>query len=439
MELFVRISQFLLSLSILIVLHEFGHFIAARVFHTRVEKFYLFFNPWFSLFKFKKGETEYGIGWLPLGGYVKISGMIDESMDKEAMKQPEQPWEFRAKPTWQRLIIMLGGVIVNFLLALLIYAFVLFMWGEDYLPNQNAKYGIWADSTAQSIGLKSGDKILSVDNHPIEKFHEIIPYIVLNRAKSIQIERDSEKLNLQVPESLIATLIKKPSFFDVRTPFVVDDFSPDSPAKKAGLMKNDSITGLNGESLPYFDQFRTRLMNFKGQEVQVNLYRNGQAMTLPVKITDNGMLGVMRYGYDRFFPTAHIDYGFFAAFPAGIKKGLKTSSDYLKQFPLIFSRKTKGYESLGGFGTIGSLFPVVWNWQIFWTMTAFLSIILAIMNVLPIPALDGGHVLFLLYEIITGRKPGEKFLEYAQITGMVLLLSLLIYANLNDLLRFLHR
>jgi regulator of sigma E protease len=439
MDLFIRISQFLLSLSILVLLHEFGHYLTARAFKTRVEKFYLFFNPWFSLFKFKRGDTEYGIGWLPLGGYVKISGMIDESMDKEAMKLPPQPWEFRSKPTWQRLIIMLGGVIVNFLLALVIYVFVLFTWGEEYLPTQNATNGIWADSIAMSIGLENGDHILSVDNKPIEKFHEIVPTIVLNQAKTLQVQRDSQRLEITIPESLVARLIKKPSFFEVRFPFVIEDFGSSSPAKHAGLQKGDSLVTVNSEQAVFYDQVREKLLQYKGKEVPVGFFRNGQLMSLPVKISEEGKLGVMPYRYTRFYETKHLDYGFFAAFPAGIKKGLKTSSDYLKQFPLIFSKKTKGYESLGGFGTIGSLFPVVWDWEIFWSMTAFLSIILAIMNVLPIPALDGGHVLFLLYEIITGRKPGEKFLEYAQMAGMILLLALIIYANLNDVLRWLHK
>jgi len=436
MEILVKAAQFLLSISLLVILHELGHFLLAKLFKTRVEKFYLFFNPWFSLFKFKKGETEYGVGWLPLGGYVKISGMIDESMDTEQMKKPPQPWEFRAKPAWQRLFIMLGGVLVNFVLALVIYASILFVWGEQYLPTKNVTYGIAADSLAQDMGLRNGDKIISVDHKNIENFYQIVPYIVLNEAKTIQVKRDSEKLSLEIPSSLTAHLLKDPTFITVRIPFIVGDFTDNSSAKEAGLQKGDKIIGLNGEPVNFFDQFKNKLADYKNEKVTVTVLRNGNKKQIPVAVSEKGLLGIYPKGnLSDYFTFKKINYGFFEAIPAGIHKGINTLSDYLKQFRLLFTPETKAYESLGGFITIGNIFPGVWNWQAFWSMTAFLSIILAIMNVLPIPALDGGHVMFLLYEMVTGRKPGEKFLEYAQIVGMILLLSLLIYANGNDIVK----
>jgi len=437
MVILIKVIQFLLSLSILIIVHECGHFFFAKLFKTRVEKFYLFFDPWFSLFKYKKGDTEYGIGWLPLGGYVKISGMIDESMDREAMKLPPQPYEFRSKPSWQRLLIMLGGVMVNFIMALIIYAGVLYAWGYEYLPTANAKYGIWVtDSIGYQIGLKNGDKILSVDNEKIEDFHHITSTLVLNQAKTIQVQRDSVKLDLQVSQDDIAKLLKAPHFFDARVPFVIDDFTKLSVAKDAGMLSGDSIIAINDQPFRFFDEFRSQLQTMKGQTVKVTLIRNSKPLEFTVKVPETGMLGIAPvWDYNRFFKTNSIHYSFLKSIPAGIKRGFTACSDYLKQIPLIFSRKTKGYESLGGFYSIGKIFPGVWDWQAFWNLTAFLSIILAIMNILPIPALDGGHVLFLLYEMVTGRKPSDKFLEYAQITGMVLLLALLLFANGNDVVR----
>ena len=436
MEILVKAAQFLLSISLLVILHELGHFLLAKLFKTRVEKFYLFFNPWFSLFKFKKGETEYGVGWLPLGGYVKISGMIDESMDTEQMKKPPQPWEFRAKPAWQRLLIMLGGVLVNFVLALAIYASILFVWGEQYLPTKNVTYGIAADSLAQDMGLKNGDKIISVDHKKIENFYQVVPYIVLNEAKTIQVERDGKEINLEIPSTLIAHLLKDPTFITVRIPFIVGDFTDKSTAKEAGFQKGDKIIALNGEPVSFFDQFKKKLADYKNEKVTVTVLRNGNEKQIPVTVSKKGLLGIYPKGnLSDYFTFKKINYGFFEAILAGIHKGINTLSDYLKQFKLLFTPETKAYESLGGFITIGNIFPGVWDWQAFWSMTAFLSIILAIMNVLPIPALDGGHVMFLLYEMVTGRKPGEKFLEYAQIVGMILLLSLLIYANGNDIVK----
>jgi regulator of sigma E protease len=443
MTILIKILQFIMSLSILVIIHEFGHFTLAKLFKTRVEKFYLFFDPWFSLFKFKKGETEYGIGWLPLGGYVKISGMIDESMDKEQMKQPPQPYEFRSKTSGQRLLIMTGGVVFNFISALLIYVFVLFAWGETYLPTANVKYGIVTDSVAYAIGLRNGDKILSVDNQHIENFKEITSDILLNSRKTIQVERDGQILNIEIPNEYIPKMLKGKGLIDYRIPFSpyqVAAFGKESPGKEAGILIGDEIIGLDNMKFDYFDEFQKYLFENKDHTVQVNLSRDGQNINLPVKPTSAGLLGIGRSGsLDEIFDLKTIRYGFLQSFPAGIEKGFKTIADYLKQFKLLFSKHTKAYESLGGFITIGSIFPDVWDWQAFWNLTAFLSIILAVMNILPIPALDGGHVMFLLFEVITGRKPSDKFLEYAQIAGMILLLSLLIFANGNDILRLIRK
>ncbi|MDA3779042.1 MAG: RIP metalloprotease RseP [Bacteroidales bacterium] len=437
MEVLVKIAQLLLSLSILVILHEFGHFAFAKLFKTRVEKFYLFFNPWFSLFKRKIGETEYGIGWVPLGGYVKISGMIDESMDKEQMKKPPEPHEFRSKPTWQRLLIMLGGVMVNFILALFIYSAILFVWGSQYLPTKNVTYGITADSVAQSIGFNNGDKILSVDNKYIEDFHQIVPTIVLDEAKTVQIERNGKEIDIKIPKEIISVLLNDPGFISLRIPFIVDRFTKESKAKSAGLRKGDEILGVNNMQTRFFDQFADSLKKIKADVVNIAISRDNKKMNFDVRLSENGIIGVAPFGsLIELFELKYTEYGFFQSIPAGINKGVETFKSYLKQLKLIFSPETEAYKSLGGFITIGNIFPGTWDWHSFWSLTAFLSIILAIMNVLPIPALDGGHVVFLLYEMITGRKPNDKVMEYAQIAGMIILFSLLIFANGNDIIKW---
>ncbi len=444
MTVLIKILQFVMSLSILVIIHEFGHFTLAKLFKTRVEKFYLFFDPWFSLFKYKKGETEYGIGWLPLGGYVKISGMIDESMDKEQMKQPPQPWEFRSKTSWQRLLIMTGGVVFNFISAMLIYVFVLFAWGETYLPTANVKYGIVTDSVGYAIGLRNGDKILTVDNKPVENFLQITPDIVLNNRKTIQVERDGKVFNIEVPKEYIPKMLKGKGQISYRIPFrpmIIKTFLKESPAKNAGVLLSDQLIGLDSIQFTYSDEFQKYLLENKSRPIVLNLLRNGNKENVTVTPTDAGLLGISYTGrsLDQIFDLKTVRYGFLQSFPAGIDKGFKTIADYLKQFKLLFAKHSKAYESLGGFITIGNIFPGVWDWQSFWNLTAFLSIILAVMNILPIPALDGGHVLFLLFEVITGRKPSDKFLEYAQIAGMILLLSLLVFANGNDILRLIRK
>jgi len=437
MDILIKILQLLLSLSILVIIHELGHFMAAKAFKTRVEAFYLFFNPWFSIFKIKKGETEYGIGWLPLGGYVKISGMIDESMDKEQMKKEPQPWEFRSKPTWQRLIIMLGGVTMNILLAILIYIVMLMVWGKEYLPTSEVKYGIQVDSLAMEIGLKDGDKILTIDQEYVEDFNAIPKKIILDYAETIQVERDGEKLDLVIPENIKGKLIKHKSlnFISFRFPFEVDKFTKNSPAEAAGIMVDDKIIALNDKPTLYFNDFFREIQKHKNEEVLVSVLRNYDTISVNVEVPEAGKIGVYPKKLDSYFEMNKIEYSLGEAIPAGFVETYNGVADYLKQFKLLFDPEVKAYKEVGGFITIGSIFPAEWHWQVFWKLTAFLSIMLAILNVLPIPALDGGHVMFLMYEIITRRKPSDKFMEYAQVVGMVILFALLIFANGNDIIK----
>lgn len=437
MVILIKTAQLLLSLSILVIIHELGHFIAAKVFKTRVEKFYLFFDPWFSLFKFKKGETEYGVGWLPLGGYVKISGMIDESMDKEQMKQPAQSYEFRAKPAWQRLIIMLAGVIMNIVLAIGIYIVTLAAWGEQYLPTTEVKYGIYVDSLGYEMGLRNGDKILTIDNQIVEDFSKIPGHILLEKAKTIQVEREGKPFNVNIPDGFLSKMIKSQSadFIAPRIPFEVGDFAKTSAGKDAGMKVGDKIIKLDTLATPYFDIFRTEIQKHKNQQVNVVVVRGTDTLQIAVKVPEKGLIGIAPKPLTDYFKLSERHYNIIQAIPAGFTKTWKGIDNYWKQLKLIFSKDVKAYESVGGFITIGKIFPSTWDWEAFWALTAFLSIMLAILNVLPIPALDGGHVLFVLVEIITGRKPSDKFLEYAQIVGMVLLFGLLIFANGNDILR----
>lgn len=436
MDILIQASQFFLSLSILIVLHEFGHYSMAKLFGMRVEKFYLFFNPYFSLFKKKIGETVYGIGWLPLGGYVKISGMVDESMDKEQMAQPPQPWEFRSKPAWQRLIVMIGGVTVNVILGVLIYWGILFVYGESYLPNKNVKYGIMVDSLALEMGLRNGDKILTLDGKEVEDFSKIPMEIVLEGVQVVTVEREGQNVEVPVSDDMRQKLMRAKGLITVRMPFHVDRFAPGSVAKDAGFEKGDVIVGLNDSSIIYFDAFKDALQAYKGQKVNVQVEREGRPMSIAVDVPESGLLGIYPVGdMKEFFEVEEVKYGFFESFPKGMEKAYGTFENYLRQMKLMFSPETKAYESLGGFITIGSIFATEWNWLQFWSITAFLSIVLAVMNILPIPALDGGHVMFLLYEMITGKQLPEKVLEVAQYIGMILLFGLLIFANGNDIVR----
>jgi regulator of sigma E protease len=433
MDVFIRIAQLLLSLSILIILHEMGHFLIARLFKVRVEKFYLFFDAGFSLFKKKIGDTEYGIGWLPLGGYVKISGMIDESLDREQMKQPPQPWEFRSKKAWQRLLIMLGGVLVNFILALFIYTMVLFAWGESYIPVSRLEYGLRFEDTFHEMGLRDGDHILALDDVPVEKWRTIHHDIVVNETKVITVKRDGEIIDIRVPGEMTARLLKVEYAMDPIVPCMVSKLV-DGSLKGAGGKEGDRIISVNGTPVEFYYQFVAATNRAKNASFNLGVLRGADTLNMEVTTSDEGLFGFQNVQYFEIFEPEIIKYTFLQSIPAGIKHGVNITRSYLKQLKMLFKPKTKAYEELGGFIKIGSIFPPVWDWQSFWNMTAFLSIILAIMNILPIPALDGGHVMFTLFEMITGRKPGDKFLEYAQIVGMVILLSLLLYANLNDVI-----
>lgn len=438
MEILIQILQLLLSLSILVVVHEFGHFAAAKIFKTRVEKFYLFFNPWFSIFKFNYKGTEYGMGWLPLGGYVKISGMIDESMDKEAMKLPPKPWEFRSKPAYQRLIIMLGGVIMNVVLAVVIYIGMLTFWGDEYLSTKEVnKYGIRPNSLAMEMGFMPGDKIISLDGLYVDDFSKIPMNLVLNEVSSVEIIRDGSKTILNLPEGSLNKLINHRSpIFTVRIPFVADRFSKESLAEKTGVKIGDTILGINGNNIIYFNDFRDEIQKHKNENVVITVIRTVDTIDIPMKLGEDGLIGVFPKGnLNDFFEVSKKKYTLGEAIPAGFTRTLSGIDNYLKQLKLLFSPEVKAYEGVGGFITIGSIFPKQWHWESFWKLTAFLSIMLAILNILPIPALDGGHVLFLLYEIIARRKPSDKFLEYAQVVGMVILFSLLILANGNDIIK----
>ncbi len=440
MEILIKALQLILSLSILVIFHEFGHFIAAKIFKTRVEKFYLFFNPGFSIFKIRGKETEYGMGWLPLGGYVKISGMIDESMDKDQMKQPPKPWEFRSKPAWQRLIIMLGGVTVNIILAALIYVMMLAVWGEQYLPSSEVKYGITVDSLAREMGLKDGDKVLAVDGQEVKNFNQIPAKIILSEAESVEVLRDGQQKRIEIPDGFLAKMVEtqNPSFISIRFPYEVAKFSKQSAAEKAGLKKGDKLIALNGEQMQYFNEYVRKIPKHKNEEISLKVLRDGDTMTYSFKVPPEGKIGVYPKNPQEYFDFAEKRYGFFEAIPAGINKAYEGIGSYLKQLKLIFSPEVKAYKSVGGFITIGDIFPATWNWEAFWSLTAFLSIMLAILNILPIPALDGGHVMFLLYEMVSGRPPGEKFMEYSQIAGMLILLSILILANGNDIMRLIN-
>jgi regulator of sigma E protease len=429
--LLMKAGQFILSFSILILLHEFGHYITAKWFGCRVEKFYLFFNPWFSLWKKKKGETEYGLGWIPLGGYVKISGMIDESMDKEAMKQPAQPYEFRSKPAWQRLIIMLGGVIVNVILAIVIFIFILWIWGKEYLPPQNAKYGIAVDSLAQTVGLKDGDIILKLDTNEVKDLNRVRAEIILNEAKSITVKRDDSTLVLPLDENLIRLLNsrKTTGFIGVRAPFIIDTFSKESNARKSGLMKDDRVIAVNGKPTLYYHEFKKAVEGKKNENIELTFLRGNDSLSATVQLDKDGLIGVKPKGLmDVGFEFEVNSFNFFQAIPAGFNSCWETLGNYITGLRQLFTGKAKASESLGSVISIADIFPGAWNWQHFWTLTAVFSIILAFMNVLPIPALDGGHALFTLYEMVTGHKPSDKFMEYSQMVGMILLLGLMAYA-----------
>lgn len=426
----VKTGQFILSFSILVVLHELGHFIPARIFKCRVEKFYLFFNPWFSLWKKKIGETEYGIGWVPFGGFVKISGMIDESMDKEQMKLPPQPYEFRAKKAWQRLIIMVGGVIVNILLAIVIFIGITWVWGEENLPVKNLKYGVYTDSLAKSMGIQDGDNIVAIDGRPIENFGTLESEIVLSEAKKLQVVRDGQTIDLPVPDGFIKKIIRNKKFSGLvypRVPAVVDSITKAAVFPKGRLEKGDRLIAINGNYFEYYHEFAKLKKNYMDSTVDLKVLRG--ADTVDVRFFINSKAVSLSFKLPgEILGTVTKNYTMMESIPIGFNRCFETLNRYITGLKQLFTGKVAASDSLGSVISIGNTFPGVWDWEKFWTLTGIFSIILAFMNILPIPALDGGHALFTIFEMITGRKPSDKFMEYAQMAGMILLLGLMAYA-----------
>jgi regulator of sigma E protease len=437
-SLFANIGQFILAFSILVVLHELGHFLPAKWFGCRVDKFYLFFNPWFSLWKKKVGETEYGLGWIPLGGYVKIAGMIDESMDKDQLNQPAQPYEFRSKPAWQRLIIMLGGVTVNFILALILFAMILFVWGEERLPINNLRYGLMADSLANAVGIKDGDVITEVNGKPLTYMNDLSKEMMLSERASLKVRRGAQDTSIQLPEGFISTLTKNQlqGFVYARYPAIVES-DYDVKYVSGTMQSGDIIVGVNGTRFGFVDEYIEAKKNLKNQSITLILLRNNMdTVQAVVKTNDNTATGIKLKDGLTFLGTEKINYSFLESIPAGAKYGVEQLKAYIKGIGLLFtSKEHKVKDNLGSVLSIGKTFGGSWDWERFWRMTAIFSIILAFMNILPIPALDGGHALFTIYEMITGRKPSDKFMEYAQMVGMVLLLSLMVYAMGLDIWR----
>ena len=446
METFlIRALQLMLSLSLLVIIHEGGHFFFAKLFKIRVTKFYLFFDPWFSLFKFKpkNSETEYGMGWLPLGGYVQIAGMVDETQNSEDLNHPIEDWEFRAKPAWQRLLVMVGGVMMNFLLALFIYSMILFKWGDQYVSLQDMTYGMEFNERAEEMGFRDGDILLSADDQPLSRFN-VDMLRAITEARVVKVSRQGQEVEIYLPEiSLLDIAQESPAFVEPLLPNVVDSVVPGRPFAEAGIRQGDKLLAVNGEALSSYNAFVNKLAelredaeaeNKKTVEFSLIYSRDNINDTITVQTDTLFMVGATSQALADYKLT-NLEYGFFESFPAGIALGVNTLKGYVNDMKYVFTKE--GAKSVGGFGTIGSIFPSVWDWHRFWEMTAFLSIILAFMNILPIPALDGGHVLFLLYEIIARRKPSDKFMERAQMVGMILLFALLIYANFNDVVRFL--
>lgn len=441
MDVLIKVIQFFMSLSLLIAIHEFGHFIVARMFKIRVEKFYIFFDPWFSLFKWKRGDTEYGVGWVPLGGYVKIAGMIDESMDLEQMKAPVQPWEFRAKPAWQRFCVMVAGVVMNILLAMFIYSGLRYVYGESYMANEDVKWGYEFNAAAERMGFRDGDKFVSVDGETLDDVNDMRSRLLLTESdRHIVVERDGEQVAFTIPFEQLLEMRRNREYEDlymIRMPFIIDEVASESAAA-AGLQSGDEVVACNGqEGVTAAMMTMDILPAHKGDTLALRVLRAGENITLQVPVNDEGKIGVQLKG-DVFEPRTR-SFTFLQAIPAGISLAVDTVADYWEQLKLIFQPKTKMYEELGGFIAIGNIFPSEWDWMQFWSMTAFLSIVLGVMNILPIPGLDGGHALFTLWEIVTGRKPSDRFLEIMQYIGLAILLVLVVYANANDIIRLFTR
>jgi regulator of sigma E protease len=442
MDFLIKTVQVILALSILVLVHEMGHYLFARLFRIRVEKFYLFFNPGFSLFKYKpkNSDTEFGLGWLPLGGYCKISGMIDESMDKEALKKEPQPWEFRSKPAWQRFFVMFGGVLLNLFLAIIVYCGLLYIYGEQYICSKDATYGLEYHELAQEAGFQNGDIILAFDDKPAGKVHELQMELLYSNPKTITVLRSGEPISFSFDEKFIPLMLKaRKHLFQIRVPFVIAEIPDSSANYGAGLMPGDRLLSLNQFSALTVQEAQVLLPQFAGDTITALFDRNGNNISLPLWVNHQGLIGVvLDVEPTHFFSCTKKEYTLLSSVPAGVRKAYNTVSNYLKDLGLIFSPKTEAYKSVGSVIAIGNIFPASWDWGAFWNITAFLSIMFAVLNLLPIPALDGGHILFVLFEMVTRRKPGDKFLEYAQVTGMVLLFAIMFLAFGNDILRLIN-
>ncbi|PIE84272.1 MAG: RIP metalloprotease RseP [Bacteroidia bacterium] len=436
MDIAIRILQFFLSLSILVLLHELGHFIAARLCGVRVDKFYIFFNPWFSVFKRRIGQTEFGIGWLPLGGYCKIAGMVDESVDTEQLKGQVQADEFRAHPAWQRLLIISGGVLVNLLLAFLIYGALLYSNGRSYLATADVKYGIVADSLALEMGFRHGDRLVAVNGDSIHDFTELLTATVITPGARVTLRRGDSSHDITIDKSYLPALLAGRQLFSIRMPFIAKTVVSGSAAEQAGLLPGDSLVAINGAPASFFDEFRTAMLTHRRSEVQVTVARAGQDTTLSIAVPETGVAGVQVVAeMERFFTISTESYSLGGAMVAGVAHGWKKLADYVQSLKLLFEPKAQAHKSIGGFISIGKIFPTSWDWTVFWSLTAFLSLALAVMNFLPIPGLDGGHALFILYEMVTGRTPSDRFMTTAQFIGMGFLILVVLYANANDVIK----
>ncbi|MBQ2133683.1 MAG: RIP metalloprotease RseP [Bacteroidales bacterium] len=438
MVILIKILQLVLALSILVLIHEFGHFLFARIFKIRVEKFYLFFDPWFSLFKYKpkNSDTEYGIGWLPLGGYCKICGMIDESMDKEALAKEPQPWEYRSKPAWQRFFVIFGGVFFNFILAILIYTGIMYAWGEQYIKNSDVTTGIYANELAREMGFRNGDRIISFNDVEPDKFTDLQVDLLRTQATRAKVLRDGDTVTLELDPVYIPSVLNTPGMFSYGIPFEVQEIPDSSINAASGLMPKDRVLAINGEDCAMFYQVQEVLARHKGDSIVATVARGNEITLVPLATDTLGRIQVaVNANLEDFYTITQKEYSLLSAIPAGIHKASVTVANYFKELKLIFSPKTEAYKSVGSFITIGKIFPGTWDWHSFWNITAFLSVMLAVLNILPIPALDGGHLVFTIYEMITGRKPSDKFLEYAQTVGMILLLGLMVLAFGNDIFR----
>ncbi|MFI3327556.1 MAG: RIP metalloprotease RseP [Rikenellaceae bacterium] len=436
MEILAKVIQFFICFTLLVGVHEFGHFIAARIFKMRVEKFYILFDPWFSLFKIKRGDTEYGLGWLPLGGYCKISGMIDESMDTEMMAEPPKPYEFRSKPAWQRLIVMVAGVVMNLLLAIVLYIGISYTWGDSYISADSAKWGYNFSDAGKKLGFKDGDMIISIDGDKIDDISEITTKLLLSKNdRQVAIYRGARRYTIQIPLELLIEMRKEKEYNDLytlRMPFIIDSITTEGRTAEI-LRAGDEIISMNDVRRGDFTEYTEIINGAKGKDVNVIILRGKEIVRATLPVDEDGKIGViLRNPYKLEVRK----YTLLQAIPAGFKRAGAAVSSYWNQLKLIFQPKTEMYRELGGFMAIGNMFSSVWNWQDFWLKTAFLSIILAVMNILPIPGLDGGHSLFAIYEIVTRRKPSDKFLEVAQYIGMAIIFTLMLYANGNDLYRF---